>query len=370
MQKISQVLRSKAEQARQKVAYKATMDSDCNNYERTRDDYPEYTFASFEDFLQSYGYIESSLDKKPRARKVTMPLKEVMKNNYMYADERHEKYSIGKNWFHKQNAYIRSLDTESVFNVFGYTHYGDRFVNTYLRGTFDTTKFKTYLKSLLHQDDSDQYYFPLFFPALRMLEKIGRDDIMDIFDTRNVQPRVVEQTMSLVDTSRANSSKYWIMLEVAKYFSYDRFWALTLQHYIDCLQKIIANAPATTQPMMLYRGVENDYYLSKFMLNHRDRIHVANGFVSTSSAISIASKFTDKPSYGRSMSKAYCCFMRVFVPKGTKMLFISGLSSHSVECEFLLGHDTQVYITNSKTESFCKGKDKVDMRVSDVVVIK
>jgi len=353
---ISQVLRTKAERAKHKLELKKQHDKDCdiNKYKINN----AYKVHSFQDYLQNFMRLDH-LDKEPQGhgRVVEGALEQIAKDEYIYLKDEHAHLSINQEWLRTQNEYIASLNKEQMFDLYGYTYRGDVFVNNYTRGTFDIDAFKEYLLEDLHNAYEYEEYFPLFFPALQVLSLYGSETMHLVFDTPPSEEEI-EDTMKLLDPVVPAVDKYIIMANIAYRFSYERFWVSVLETYKDRIEKLIRGSPATTERMVLYRGAKNDYFLSEFMLNHRQRIHVANSFVSTTSAITVLKNFVNK-------SKG-CCVMRLYVPVGTHALLLHGLTGFG-EAEFLLGHKTQFYITKSSTEKFCT--DKV-MRVSDLVVIQ
>ena len=136
-----------------------------------------------------------------------------------------------------------------------------------------------------------------------------------------------------------------------------------IQQYINDLDAIIDKSPPTTSPMVVYRGVKNDYYL-KGATNH---IYKTDSFVSTSINLSSALRFAGPD----------CCFKRITLLPGTKTLLLAGISRYTNEVEFLLGSKAQFYITNKKTSilrsttNLCKDSIPSDkINVTDLVVIK
>lgn len=354
---IPTVLRSKAKAAKNRVQQKQEMDKLCNSeidHEMTT-----RMVVSFRDYLRNF-LKDKTLDKHPahfgREEKVT--LQWVQANQYIYLRDKHASIPIDEQWLHAQNNYVRTLDTESMFNLFGYTNNGDRFVNSYCRGAFDQQQFFAYLEKFNVHGIT---YFCLFFPALRVATKYGQQTMHLIF-AEPPSDMQMQEMLKLLDPHITVSDKYVILVSMARHLSFERFWVSVLELYIDAIEMIIRNAPVTTAPLVLYRGVSTDYYLTKFMLNHRDRIHVANSFVSTSTSITVASDFID-------YEGTKCCFIRIYVPPGSKMVYMQGVSYYNHESEFLLGHKSQFYITKSSTESFCKDTYNLKMRVSDLVVV-
>jgi hypothetical protein len=161
--------------------------------------------------------------------------------------------------------------------------------------------------------------------------------------------------------AESNVMKYMKLIVLAPKLSYDRFWIPVLEEYITALDDIIRKAPPVPHAIVLYRGVESDYFLTSFMKDHKQRVHVANSFVSTTSSVLVANEFVNYDNK--------CCFMRLYVPAKTHMIMMIGISKFKLEAEFLLSHKTQFYITKARTEKFCKGTFDLEMRTTSVVVI-
>lgn len=359
---VASTLKTKLQKARTHLEMKREKDASCD---ATHDTIPEtnkvYMIKSIRGFLSKF-IKTSTLDLNHRnyVRNVKVRLREAMKYQYIFLrDEHGDANNIDETWLKRQCDYVMNLTTEELFNLYGLTFHGDAFVNNYLRGTFDPVEFKQYLINIDPANTED--YFPLFFPALRVIAKYGASTIPIILEDSS-PPGIINTALSLIGTQVPNSEKYKILVDIGKHFSYERFWISVLEEYAQSVQKIIQNAPATTQPMMLYRGVKSDYYLTNFMKNHKDRIHVGNSFLSTSSAIHVASYFSE-------LETSNCCFIRIFVPKGIRLLAMMGVSSFIDEHEFLLGNRTQFFITKSKTEQWCKDTIKFNMRVTDMVIV-
>jgi hypothetical protein len=357
MDKITAKLKSKAVQAKTKIQTKKEKERHCdNNVSRVKRE--EYEITELYPFLSNF-LLRNTLNSTSTGRVNKKIMIEVRNQDWVLQNSKHVHLKIDKDWLKAQDDYVKSLSTEDLFNIYGYTHKGDVYVNHYLRGSLDIKQFMSDIQEFA-QLASEYDYFPLFFPALRVVARYSFQQLDILFQTPPMQKDKV--TLSRLNHNNvSNTMKYEFLSSIADMLSFDRFWVSVLEEYVQCLDKIIRNAPPTTEHMILYRGVTTDYYLTKFMMDHRDRIHVANSFVSTSSSITQATDFVD--------FDTSCCFTRIYVPKGTRMILMAGISKYD-EAEFLLNHRTQLYITKSGTEDFCKDSThKFRMRVTDVVTI-
>lgn len=376
-QHVKTQLKHKAHGARKKMAYKKEMDKNCDAVKRLV--YQKYTTLVLEKYLSEF-VISKTLDRSLKQFYADnnvniyqdVVFEDVTPDNYIFLEDKHKQTRINENWLRRQHEYILSLSTEKLFNVYGYTHHGDEQVNNFLRGTFDEELFLDYLANVDYVDDSSGQiifrYFPLFFPTLRFInmhyQHMNTSAMTEQLLSRHFtkySPELKTSITTLCDGEVPASEKYRIIVVDILSFINIESWKSILAMYGDDLEDIIRNAPPTTEPMYLFRGVKTDYYLKGY-IQSRKRLFKPRSFVSTSSSITVAKQFTD-----RSQITSDCCFMRIFVPARTALLLVSGLSQHLEESEFLLSKDMTFYIEKSATETFCGDKNyRQKMRVSDI----
>lgn len=270
-------------------------------------------------------------------------LREKLNTNYLEDD-------IDTEWITSMNTYIKSLSKEELFTVYGYTYNGDVFINHYMRNSLDINKFYISLKN---NYNTDKIFFPLFFQTLNFMCRI---DILKYFKTDSetidflkTNPEIVDNHIKTIQSSQNLSVKYDSVRKLMYYMDYNIFWKQVLDDYKNALQNIIKNAPETKKPMYLYRGVESDYIVKDFK-KHRNRNIIFNSsFISTSSILQNAYRFTNFIN---------CCLMRILVPVGFRCLYISGMSYYDddeSESEFLLGYDTIMKVNKARYQTLCQG---------------
>lgn len=369
-------LQNKSEKARQKTAYKKKQDKYCGlnspyvkEYNIPILYYYLMRFNSAKSLDISYQQFYENNPDVDLYQKIA--LKHVPTNKYIFSEDKQRHHHIDEEWLRKQNEYILSLSTEQIFDIHGYTSSGDELVNTYLRGTFNKTKFMNYVNNIWFSEKNQIAYFPLFFSTLKFINMhyahstVTEQRVIQYFTSCSDElKRYIED---LCDATVTRTDKYRIIVDnVAKHISFDS-WKTILEMYSQSLENTIHDAPATTQPMYLYRGIKTDYYLQDYMHN-RKRIFKHVGFISTSSSISVAYDFTKDI---RLDKQSDCCFMRIFIPPGSLILLIAGLSALYGESEFLLSNNCNLYIEKSSTEVFCTNPFSrgYKMRVSDVTLI-
>ncbi len=119
-----------------------------------------------------------------------------------------------------------------------------------------------------------------------------------------------------------------------------------IKKQISILKKIINNAPPTTQPMIVYRGM----YYNK---NNSDKFKVGDvidifklGFNSTTFDPTVARHFAMSNDYEdedededeeEEENSIPCCIFMLYLPPGVKGIYIGKNSIHDVEDEFILG---------------------------------
>lgn len=285
-------------------------------------------------------------------------------------------------WFDKMNNYIINLSTRDIYTMIGYTFYGDIISNNYLRKNLNEAIFYTDLATY------DKWWFtfyPLFFQAKDEIESLKepfnsilnnkKDEKVKItkninnqvnftVNTSLVGERTVTEIINLLKTlpNLKPSDFYFVLYFIGKYLSFTDFWQHVIIRYIKDLDNIIQNAPPLTKPLIVYRGVRNDYYLK----GKEGHVYTTNSFVSTSVNLASAMKFADPT----------CCFKRITLLPGSRTLLLAGISKFINEVEFLLGTSAKFYITKEKrfiskdTTAMCQPKLNQKIMVTDAVVIK
>lgn len=370
-------LKQKAEQARQKAAYKRKMNN--GNCFKRKITYKNYYALMLQKYLS--GFITSkSLDtpleqfyaENKQELYTDSVFEQVSTENYIFLPNQDKQARIRTDWLRKQNKYILSLSTEQLFNIYGYTHHGDEQVNNYLRGTFDEQVFKHYITNVKYAEDGIGIrYFPLFFSTLRFINMhYKHTNIVEMTDQllsrhfQSYKPVLKGQLLVVCHDAVSTTTKYRVIIEhIIKDINIDT-WKRILDIYGNSLEEVIRNAPRITEPMYLFRGVKTDYYLKNFM-ESRKRLFKPRSFVSTTSSIAVAEMFTAHT--GTNVSE--CCFKRIFVPAGKSLLLVTGLSQHE-EAEFLLSKDSTFYIEKSTTETSCENVGRqYNMRVTDMTLM-
>lgn len=286
---------------------------------------------------------------------------------------------IDYNWLFAMNDYIYNLSTEDLYTIIGYTHYGDVIVNNYMRNKLNENKF---MKDLTQINKWFVTYYPFFFQAISYIEE---NDVNMFLKEENNTTKIYipssiaehsidnkffkEKSMYVIDILQfihngellKCSTKYILLYLIAPYLDFTLFWKKVIQRYIFDLNYIIKMTPVLTQPLVVYRGVKDDYYLK----GNAGFIYKTDSFISTSVNLTSALNFAGPK----------CCFKRITLLPNTHALLLVGISKYSNEIELLLGSESMFYITKAKklipkiTTDICKDNYN-EIIVSDLVIIK
>ena len=110
------------------------------------------------------------------------------------------------------------------------------------------------------------------------------------------------------------------------------------------LQQILANAPPTTHGVVMYRVFENQEVgrLSDIFKPHRSPKWLSQGFLSTSANLNAAFNFLDDQG---------CCLGIIYLPPGTRGLYLGQLSDFDYEEEFLMPHGTSLTVRSIQMQA-------------------
>lgn len=285
---------------------------------------------------------------------------------------------VDSEWLNQMNNYVVNLSTKNIYTMIGYTFYGDTVANNYLRKNLNKQTFFTDISSY---DKWWVRYFPLFFQTMDELRTFKGSTTSLLKDNKDVSVNILSIThepinknllgskkvtqvldMLISDKTLKQSEQYVALYYIGRFLSFSNFWQHVIIKYIQDLDNIINNAPPLKTPLIVYRGVKNDYYLK----GREGFVYTTNSFVSTSVNLGSALKFAGPT----------CCFKRITLLPGTRTLLLAGISSFLNEVEILLGTAAKFYITKEKrfisknTTDMCPTTIKNRIMVTDAVVIK
>lgn len=291
-------------------------------------------------------------------------------------------------WLQSQKNYIMNLPKYDIFTLRGYTHFGDVLVNSLLRDVIDWGKARKMSFEFYTSTD----YFPLYFqldavvtyilknklPIYALFDKPERNNYVKIF-TKTLNKHIprsatLEVFMELIsrDYFKWNHSDKYIVLVSLWHLMHQAIYKRTIELFQQDLTRIINMSPPLTRDIVVFRGVQNDFYLK----GAKNGIYKNIGFVSTSLDIDKA-QFFQRRKDGDLDNK--CCIQRITLKKGTKVILMMSPSQYGDEKEILLNHGStykivqprvlKTFYNNNYEKSYdiCK-KDTYQVIVSEIVV--
>lgn len=255
-------------------------------------------------------------------------------------------------WLKEMNQYVKTLSKADIYNLKGYTHYGDVIVNSYLRKTLKKDQFIKDLKSAKWSS----FYYPLFFSAMELFNETSEYLLEYV-----VKPEYLSEVKILL-SKKTYVESYNYFINIMSTFHYENFWINVITKYSNNLLRIFNNAPVTNKNMIVYRGIKEDYVMN----GKNNNVYKTNCFVSTSFDLKIAMSFTGST----------CCLQRITLLKGARILLIAGISSYAHEMEVLLNPNTVFYISGKDKKFYrniydlCPYSSFNEIKVTDMIVLK
>ena len=246
-------------------------------------------------------------------------------------------------WLNQQAFYLKSLSNYDIYTIKGYTFHGDNIVNYFIRK--DTNNLLSFLKNCLESVQNDDYYFPLFYQFLIVLNEMYNKNKLDTYLNRFLEFEDIENFLSLSRHNKNNPIKlsnlykefqgkkqHFLRMFESKEFVL-RFWCPIIEYTIKDLNRIIKRAPQTNKCFIAFRGSKSDYLynLSSSNTTNDNTKHLLHTtFMSTSFDLEIATQFKENE----------CCLMRILIPKGSSCLYVGGISKFTGELEVLFCNDS------------------------------
>jgi predicted Ser/Thr protein kinase len=277
---------------------------------------PQFTFKVFS---QDTSYTEYGFNKNAKFKYATNVNSYANINPFFYMDRK---------WFAEQDKYIRALTPRQLFTVYGYTKWGDKWGHLYMSGKFDYGLYMQGIRSCTSVHS--QNFYPYFFQA-RDFYKINTGDVEK--DYTETIKRLIDEHKNIADFKIHTGS--------------------IVSMWINDLNEIIANAPATTQTFHLLRGQGDDAYKTGAvaLAGVTGEVYTSERFCSATVDPNVAQRFT---SGGHTLQ-------RITVLKGSKCLLMFGLSYFGDEKEVLLprGATYQIYKVSKNVQGVYSGSTSV-----------
>ena len=216
---------------------------------------------------------------------------------------------IKLDWFNLQAHFIKSLNSDEILTLMGYTELSFSVVNSWCTNDDWWTILKEVIKGIRSSD-----YFPFFYQVLLVSQN---------FDFTKHHREIIDNFFNY----KLDSQKYEHFMKIRHKMlgsMWKTFWNDVVSEYVDNLDQIIKRAPKTTSYMTVWRVTNTPFWNT----DSNDSTTI-NSFTSTSLDINTAIE---------SLKKS-CCITRIIIPKGIRCLFL-GMLSPFCEAEILIGRNS------------------------------
>ena len=216
-----------------------------------------------------------------------------------------------------------------------------------------------YVKSHQEEVDSEKedyeskYYYPLFYQIYDLIKSKYMKTPEKVID-KSYKP-VYDIWTKLIKMMRAKKANmfdiYKLLLDMVSLKPgtlKNEFGIEAMNMYVKDLERIIKNSPKLDKKMIVYRGVDSDYFMEDRKLN----VYFKNkNFLSTSlnPAVALHFSFEVNPDYNPK-KRENCCISEITLLPGTRCIWISGMSEYPAENEVLLNNGTTYLIRSNKVE--------------------
>ena len=241
-------------------------------------------------------------------------------------------------WFHTQRNYQNSLPFLKQLLILNYTLRGDRVANHRINNVFNLDYFFNLEKIEKGIEWSSKYIFPLY-PIFIYVMTTNYKKWWPIF-SKNVKSKTVNKTQILRNCGISGKNEeiksgskifdsytYTIMNIFRNHCMTDKFYNMLAETYVIELNKIILASPPLENNLIVYKGVRQMDYL-KF---NEKNTYTNKQFISTSF----------NSSYSLLFPYHNCCMQKIFLLKGTKVLF--PVMSYFTEYELILPPNRLMY---------------------------
>ena len=177
-------------------------------------------------------------------------------------------------WIARQQAFLASLSQREEDILASYTHYGDRLVNSYLRGTLNDLH--DFWRVFFEFEHNIPFAYSLIDQYDVYNRRLGGPPLEDLVFPN--EDGVVEADMEAIKL---------VISSNLEFFCNPRNIEPLLEQYARELSAIIRAAPKLTHPLVVYRGFKTEDHLSSLHVMTRD-------FTSTTTNPLVALRFSGK----------------------------------------------------------------------------
>jgi hypothetical protein len=218
------------------------------------------------------------------------------------------------------NIYLHSLTNRELFILASYTHTGDKLINKYI--LFESNKDKYGLIDYVKSWNSDKMFLtvidhllgipafvnPLFFQLKKRMPSLTFRQILRFIYT---EPRDEKFINMIIDC---------------------------ISEYAMEFKNIVNKAPKLTDELIVYRGVETQYYSTD------GKNFESATYISTSIDPNVSIRF--------SKATTGCCVKKMILKPGTRAIFMQPISRYKQEAEVLIPAMTKLAIINEERRMY------------------
>ena len=229
-------------------------------------------------------------------------------------------YEYIKLFFQQQYEFLKSLTTRELYNIKYYTYHGDIYLNAFLNGTFNIDLIKNYSGNLF-DNDTYIYYFYYQFKDYFRINNNYKGTYININDN--------DFFCSFIKKECLNFN-----LDIYNYI---------FKLYLNEMKAIFKKAPKTTDNLILYRGVSEDY-INK---NLKNKYYKTSQFTSTSIFVEKAINYTNQKNR---------ILLKININKGVPLIFVEGITLAENDFEVILPINSFLYLKYPCKEVFYYSK--------------
>ena len=225
----------------------------------------------------------------------------------------------------QQNNFIESLNIREIYNLKYYTYRGDIYLNSYIdnNGIFDPEIILNNGGGIVDDDSDLCYYFFQFYDYFII--------------NNNYNGEVV----------RLDDDQTFIKFIKDNYLNFDKeIYKFIFDKYIKELKAIFSKAPKAKHKIVLYRGINENYILSKSKKGY----YKTNHFSSTSLFPEFAYNYTKKNKI----------MLKIIVEEGMSLIFVEGITLAKGDFEVIIPINSTMYIDYAlKKVSYYKKQEDI-----------
>jgi hypothetical protein len=224
----------------------------------------------------------------------------------------------------EQDVFLKSLNTRELYNLKYYTYHGDIYINSFIQEKFKIDLIKDYSGNLVSNENDLCYFFY---------------QLKDYFKLNKYNDEIVN----------TDNNEIFISFIKKECLNFDmKIYNYILNKYLLEMNEIFKKAPKTTQKLILYRGISNDYITSKLKKDFYKNSQFTSTSLFIENAIDYATNKTDK------------LILKINVNIGMPLIFVEGITLAEKDFEVIIPINAIFFIKNKfKQVPFYKNKNNI-----------